>query len=94
MACQFPVSQSVLVNTSNVYLHPVLQYAYVSGEHLSRVEPKRKRHVNRPIMPQIYNYFDDMDGDMPFFRGGRDYTYMPGDPSYTPRSMRDNWPPY
>ncbi|KAK6008240.1 hypothetical protein QM012_000143 [Aureobasidium pullulans] len=69
-------------------------YAYVSGEHLSRVEPKRKRHTPPPTQPQIYNYFDDMDGDMPFSPGGRDYTYMPGDPSYTPRYMRGNWPPY
>ncbi|KAG9700234.1 hypothetical protein KCU95_g778, partial [Aureobasidium melanogenum] len=67
---------------------------YVSGEHLSRVEPKRKRHVPRPTLPQIYNYFDDMDGDMPFSRGGRDYTYKSGDSSYTPRYMRGNWPPY
>ncbi|KAI4748642.1 hypothetical protein E4T50_01070 [Aureobasidium sp. EXF-12298] len=65
---------------------------YVSGEHLARVEPKRTKHMQRITQPHIYNWFGDMS--MPFFRGGRDYTYLPGDPSCTPRYTRGIWPPY
>jgi hypothetical protein len=55
---------------------------------------KRTKHIRRPTQPHIYNYFGDMSGGMPFFGGGRDYTYVSGDSRYTPRSMRSNWPPY
>jgi hypothetical protein len=48
--------------------------------------------MQRITQPQIYNWFGDMR--MPFFRGGRDYTYLPGDPSCTPRYTRGIWPPY
>ena len=69
-----------------------LQLTYISGEHLARVEPKRTKHMNRVNQLQTYNYFSSMP--LPFFRGGRDYTYIPNDPRYTPRSMPDFWPRY
>lgn len=92
MACQFPVCLPVLQH--KVYLTDtfILQLIYVSGEHLARVEPKRTKHMQRITQPQIYNWFGDMA--MPFFRGGRDYTYLPGDRSCTPRYTRGIWPPY
>jgi hypothetical protein len=94
MACQLPVSHQlypIQCVFTNLFL---LQLTFVSGEHLARVEMKRTKHIRRPTQPHIYNYFGDMSGGMPFFGGGRDYTYVSGDSRYTPRSMRSNWPPY